>query len=435
MLQPECALNSIAYEENDVKAERVQDYGKREAILLEGGSIRVVVADKGGMVPELSFPSGRGWYNTHWMPHFRANSGAPFDERDHVDRWPVELLYEIAGNFLCLPNFGGPCTAYDVEMPPHGLTANGRWSSDAWGEFAGKAVYQRSSIAPSESYPSIPLNVVKYDVVFDEHPGHYIYLRVENSGSDTYRTNLGWHNTIGAPFLAPGCRIDLCADTFATVPEPSEFDATTRLKSGVTFDDLSSVPLADGGVTNLNLVPGMIGYTDFVTGAVPKSAELGWSAVVNPQAGALYLSVFRGPAKVSASEIPIHFNDLWMQYGGRPFAPWSSRDGGTDYSYCLGAENATGAYANGLAYALDHDEILGRATTYEIPAGGEAEHVYATFAVPYTDGELDSGVSNVEIENDGLAVLPNDGGKALFIQADGEFGNVAEVAEAMEDME
>jgi hypothetical protein len=414
---------------------RTKDYGNRNAVLLEGESVRVVVSDKGGMVPELSFPSGRGWYNTHWIPHFRRNVSSPYSESEHGNTWPVELLYEIAGNFLCLPNFGGPCKAYDLDILAHGLTANAPWSCDSWGEFAGRAVYQRSSIAPSDAYNSIPLSVIKYDVVFDDHPGHYVYLRVKNTGDRPYRTNLGWHNTIGAPFLAPGCRIDLCADAFATPPKPSEFDETTRLATGAIFDDLGKAPLADGGTVDLHLVPGMIGYTDFITGAVPESADIGWSSVVNPAAGALYLSVFPGPAKVDGKQIPINFNNLWMQYGGRPFAPWSSRTNGTDYSFCLGAENSIGAYANGLEYSLEHDQILGRPTTYEIAPGAEVDHVYATFVVPYDGGAIDDGVTRVEVDVNGLSVIPNSGGSAVSVPADGRFEALLELAEAMEDIE
>lgn len=416
-----------------MQVERVIDYGKREAVLLEGDRLRVVIADKGGMVPELSFPSGDGWFNTHWVPHFRATSGVPFSPVEHSGTWPVELLYELAGNFLCLPNFGGDCEAYGTPMPPHGLTANGSWSPDSWGEFAGRAVYQRSEIAPDDAYPSIPLTAVKYDVVFDDSPGHYVCLSVTNRGEQPYRLTLGWHNTLGAPFLSPGCRIDLSANRFATPPSPSEFDNTARLETGASFDDLASAPLSEGGTVDLHRVPGMIGATDFITGAIPEEAELGWSSVVNPHVGAVYLSIFPGPRTAREGEIPINFNDLWMQYGGRPFAPWGSRDGGTDYTYCLGAENATGGYANGLAWSLEHPELLGRPTTIEIAPGQTLGHVYASFALPYEGGALDGGVERVVATGSGVDVIPAGGGAAVSFDADAGFDELRDLAETMEE--
>lgn len=415
-----------------MRAIRIKDYGRRDAVLLEGEKLRVVVTDKGGMVPELSFPSGNGWFNTHWIPHFRGNTGEAFDLEIHGDVWPVELLYELAGNFLCLPNFGGGCEAYGVEFAPHAITASAPWRADAWGELTGKAVYQRTVIAPSESYPSLPLETTRYDVVFDDQPAHYVYLKVKNTGDRSYRFTLGWHNTIGPPFLSPGCRIDLSADRFSIPPSPSEFDPTTRLEIGGSFDDLGRAPLSDGRTVDLHVVPGMIGYTDFVTGAVPEHADLGWSAVVNPHVHALYASIFPSPRHAREDEIPVHFNDLWMQYGGRPMAPWSSHEGGTDYTYCLGAENATGAYANGLAYSLEHEELLGRPTTVAIGPGEELGHVYATLACPYDEGVLDRGVSRIEPTSGGIDVVPASGG-AVRLDVDAEFDSLRELVEAMEE--
>ncbi len=407
-----------------MKAERVFDFGGRPATTLEGDLVRVVVDDKGAMVPELSFPSGNGWFNTHWLPWFRSNSGRPFDPDSHREIWAVELLYELAGNFPCFPSFGGPCTAYGVEIPPHGMTANESWTAERWGIHDESIAYLCSSIRSTE----IPLAVTKHDFVFARRPGHYVYLTVRNEGDRPYRFNLGWHNTIGAPFLSPGCMIDVSADRFATPPSPSEFDETTRLAAGAEFDDLSRAPLASGGTVDLRRVPGMIGYTDFVTGAVPVGAPLGWSAVVNAAVGAIYLSVFRGPACVAAGEIPIDFNDLWMQYGGRAFSPWGARAGGTDYTYCLGAENAIGAYAGGLAYSLENPEILGRPTTVEITPGEELDHVYATFVLSYQGGVLDSGVSRVEQGTDTIDVVPVGAGPVVSIPTDPTLDEPARIA-------
>ena len=139
-----------------MKAERVKDVGDRSAVLLVGERVRVVVSDKGAMISELSYPSENGWFNTHWIPPFRSSSGIPFDAKVHSGTWPVELLYDLAGNFPCLPNFGGPCSAYEIEMLPHGLTANGRWSHQRCGTLENFA-YSISTIKPDKAYPSLPL--------------------------------------------------------------------------------------------------------------------------------------------------------------------------------------------------------------------------------------------------------------------------------------
>jgi hypothetical protein len=81
--------------------------------------------------------------------------------------------------------------------------------------------------------------------------------------------NFGWHNTVGAPFLESGCLISNNAREFAVPPLGTEFDETGRFEPGSTFDSLKAVPLRDGGTADATVVPGPIGYTDFVAGAVP----------------------------------------------------------------------------------------------------------------------------------------------------------------------
>ncbi len=417
-----------------MEVKRVRYAAGRDAVFFDGKQLRVVVDDLGGMIPELSFPYRGGWFNTHWNPHFRSNSGIVYDPEKHEDFWPVRLLYNLAGSFPCFPSFGGGCTAYDAEMDPHGLTANGTWTVDTWGVLDQRIGYSRSTLTPDASNPSIPLSYTKYDIVLNDHPVHYVFMKIRNNGDREYRINAAWHNTLGPPFLSPGCRIDLPGRMFATPPSPSEFDDTTRLQTGVEFEGLENAPLVDGGTADLHRVPGMIGYTDFVTGPVPESEDIGWSSVVNPAVGALYLAYFRGPASVSDDEIGIRFNDLWMQYGGRRYTPWASFEGGSDLTYCLGTENATGAFANGLKYSLDHEELLGTPTTVSIAPGEEKVHRYGTLAVPFTDGELDDGVGNVEEEGERLRIHGNEGSGVITVEADADLGEIAVIAQAIDAM-
>ena len=98
--------------------------------------------------------------------------------------------------------------------------------------------------------------------------------------------------------------------------------------------------------------------------------------------------------------------------------PWAARSGGTDYTYCLGAENATGAYANGLAYSLDNEELLGHPATIEIAPGEELDHVYVTCVLPYEGGALDEGVEKVEAADGSVEVVGKNTAKTLSVPAD-----------------
>ncbi|GAB1483789.1 hypothetical protein MASR2M78_26050 [Treponema sp.] len=163
----------------------------------------------------------------------------------------------------------------------------------------------------------------------------------------------------------------------------------------------------------------MIGYTDFATGVIPRDAPLGWSAVVNPELALVYACFFPGPEAAGSDGIGLRFNDLWMQYGGRPFSPWASFEGGTDLTYCLGTENAVGAFANGLAFSKKQGSLLGAPTTLTLKSASVRTLRYGTLFAPYKDGTLDKGVKKIEGEKKGLAF--HSGKKSCLLKADPSF--------------
>jgi hypothetical protein len=393
-----------------VTVRRTTELGKREATLLENNAIRVLIDDRGGMIPELSVLSGPGTggrINAHWNPWFRGNGSSIYDENIHGPFWKAALLYHLAGNFPCLPNFGPGQYIDGKTIPPHGWSANELWHCSQYDidEEAAWAVSTMDMDGPQA------LHCTKIDAVQAGEPVHYTSLIIENTEDRPVTINVGWHNTVGAPFLEAGCRISGCAEAWQTAPEGSEFDLTGRLEIGKTFERLDTAPLRKGGTADLSLVPPPIGYTDFVTGAIPAKTQFGWSAVVNPHQHMAYICFFPGPAGVQANEIALSFNDLWMQYGGRPFTPWAAYEGGTDLTYCLGTENAVGAFANGLEYARKNPSILGNPTLVEIPARGRRILRYGTLFAPYWAEALSAGIARIEAVAEGLLCRASGNGK------------------------
>lgn len=375
----------------------------RTSVSLENEQIRTVIDALGGMMPEFGLKRGQGGINAHWIPHFRDQSGKAYNPSEHESHWKAKLLYHIAGDFLCSPNFGAPCVVDGVELPPHGWAANETWTIEGHGVSAeGSIAYARFSMHSPAA--GMPLTWEKCDMVVEGQAAYYSVMRIRNTGAKPVSVNLTRHNTLGAPFLQAGCKISLCADRFRTAPEGTEFDLTGRLLQDAEFSDLSKAPLRVGGTVDLTEVPGMIGVTDFVTGAIPAHLSLGWSCVVNPALGLAYICFFPGEASLPAGEVALSFNDLWLQYGGRRFTPWSLNEGGEDRTFCLGTENAVGAYANGLAYSRQNPEILGRPTMVTIPAGGERKLCYGTALVELHPDLLKEGVKSVEAE-DGHLIL------------------------------
>jgi hypothetical protein len=380
---------------------RVVELGEREATVLEHDGLRVMVDDMGGMIPELSVARGRRRVNAHWLPWFRSSSGRPYDDAVHGAFWKANLLYQVAGSFPCMPNFGPGHIIGGVNMPPHGWTANLPWRPRGSGiDGEGGAGWALSSMESPDR--AMPLSFRKLDVLVPEQNVHYISIQVKNSGAADIEICAGWHNTLGAPFLAEGCRLSTAADGWITAPTGSEFDTTTRLIPGAEFSTLNEAPLATGGRADLSSIPGPLGFTDFAAGRISGKAHLGWSSLVNPFLKMAYICFFPGPAAAPGDDIILRFNDLWMQYGGRPFTPWAPYEGGSDLTYCLGTENSVSAFAQGLEYSRQAKKLLGAPTVVTIPGGGEKTLRYGVLFAAYENGVLDGGVCSLEGDTNAL---------------------------------
>lgn len=401
---------------------RLTELGGRTATLLDNQEVRVLISDRGGMTPELSavsVPGSPGRINAHWNPWFRGNGMDHYQHDKHGAFWKASLLYNLTGTFPCLPNFGPGHMVDGIEVPPHGWSANELWRCTSFGsdETTAWAVsFMEIGKNTGTGVTPFPLRCTKIDAVIAGQPVHYTSLAIENTGDKSVSINVGWHNTVGAPFLETGCRISACAETWNTAPEGGEFDDTGRLVLGKPFETLAKAPLRSGGTTDLSLVPPPIGYTDLVSGKVPAGTDLGWSAVVNPHQQMVYICFFPGPGAAEPDEIALTFNNLWMQYGGRSFTPWAPYEGGTDLTYCLGTENSVGAFANGLEYARKHPTLMGNPTLVEIPARGKRILRYGTLFAPYKAEALSSGIVHITGEREGLRckATGNTFGETLF---------------------
>jgi hypothetical protein len=129
-------------------------------------------------------------------------------------------------------------------------------------------------------------------------------------------------------------------------------------------DGLESIPVDDGGRQAVLLQNGLV------------------RVLIDRQGGMMpEFSLRRGEGWINVHYVP-HFR-------------------GTDTSYCLGMEQATGAFANGLAFSRAHPELLGAPTTVTIPARSERIFRYGSLIVE-TGGTLHGPVRRVERNDDGL---------------------------------
>jgi hypothetical protein len=388
--------------DNKSSVSRVVELGGREATVLENSNLRVMIDDIGGMVPECSSNRNGQWLNAHWMPWFRSNSGSPYSDEEHGSFWKSNLYYHIAGSFPCIPNFGPGHISDGISMPPHGWTANQEWRyvTNDYDEASGAVWFLSVMESPNKA---IPLSFSKLDVLLPFQSVFYTSIRVRNRGFDDIEVCAAWHNVIGSPFLNQGCRISAAAQRWITPPPGSEYDTTTRLALGAEFSSLSHAPLLRGGNVDLSVVSAPTGFTDFATGAVPHDSPFTWLATVNPALKMAYLYFSPGPGALargagSEDDIILYFNNLSMQYGGRPFTPWAPYEGGPDLTYCLSLENSVSAYAFGLEFSREAKQVLGSPTTVTIPAMGQKTLRSGTLFASYEGASLDEGITSLRAE-------------------------------------
>ncbi len=392
--------------------------------MLSNEFLQTVIEDKGGMIRELSNTNIHGGrVNAHPLYYFNGKGEDVHADVNSDFYHDVNLLYTLGGNFFCFPNFGPDSTYGGVTFPPHGFSANETWNIVKYGTDGDiGALWLLSTM---RGVPPYAYTAYKIDMLLPNHPVLYTSVTIENPQENDIITNAAWHNTAGPPFLESGSVINLCADRFSTVVEGSEFDATGRLAFGQDFDDLAKVPLRAGGTCDLRTVPGMIGYSDFITGAVPSDASLGWASIINPVQQMVYFTFFPGPAALAEEEIPIRYNNLWMQYGGRKFNPWALYEGGADQTFCLGLENSTGYYAMGLEEAVRAKTLLDVETTVTIPAGKRRVQRYGTALTSYDQVKMGAGVQSVEQVVEGIVLKR--GKSWAFIESDSTFHFLSEL--------
>jgi len=403
--------------DNKSSVSRVVELGGREATVLENSNLRLMIDDIGGMIPECSGHRAGQWLNAHWMPWFRSNGGSPYNDAEHGSFWKSNLLYHMGGSFPCIPNVGPGHIVDGVPIPPYGWTANQHWRyvTNDVDEASGAVWFLSVMESPDKA---VPLSFSKLDVLLPCQSVHYTSIRVRNRGAADTEICAAWHNVLGSPFLNQGCVISAAAQRWITPPPGGEFDTTTRLALGAEFSNLTKAPLLKGGNVDLSVVPAPTGFTDFATGAVSRSAPLTWLAAVNPSLKMAYLSFSPGPGAADEEDIVLYFNNLLMQYGGRPFTPWAPYEGGPDLSYCLGLDNSVSAYAYGLQFARETHKVLGSPTTVAIPAMGHKTLRSGTLFASYEGTGIDQGIASIRMEDKRLVCS---GADTFFFDADPRF--------------
>jgi hypothetical protein len=243
---------------------------------------------------------------------------APWQPAEFPDMPP--LISVLRGDFLCLP-FGG-----QTNGPPHGDPANAEWSLVSQNE---RSITLRQHASDSgASIEKIISTRAGHHAVYAEH-------RISNLDGEY---NYGTHPVLDLTTSAG--RVSVSPFRYASVfpgffSDPAN-DETQALKPGAEFTDLTSVPLAAGGATDLTRYPARPGNDDLVmmvSAPATPDQPFAWSAAV--------LEGYVWFALKKPSDFPATL--LWMSNGGRSAAPWNKRHIGR-----LGIEEVCSYFSHGV---------------------------------------------------------------------------------------
>lgn len=268
-------------------------------------------------------------------------------EPQQVDASLPHLLTELRGDFFCLP-FAG-----QAGGPPHGDTANAKWSLVEQGE--------RSLVLEMKQTDS-GAAVVKTITVREGQQALYVEHVITGLVGDW---NYGNHPILDFSDLATGQgRLAVSPFRWASVydgvfanPEAGE---TGRLQESALFSSLDAVPCKDGTTLDLTHYPTAAGHEDLVmmVNEAPTSEQpFAWSAATFDDYVWFSLK--------NASDFPATL--FWISNGGRSAHPWESRHLGR-----IGIEEVCSHFCNGLEASRENRLAAHGIPTVRTFAAGES---------------------------------------------------------------
>ncbi|MDQ2067247.1 hypothetical protein Q9295_12795 [Xinfangfangia sp. CPCC 101601] len=295
---------------------------------------------------------------------------APWAEKDVPTDAPPHQAW-LRGDFLAAPMGAGPDGL-------HGLAANGPWQVLPTQSGQLRALLQGQIMGAS---------VIKELSVSDDHPFLYQrHLFIGGSGS----LPVANHAMVSVP---QGAKLSFSRKRwFETLCAPLEPDPA-RGRSALAYpkrhEDPTEFPGKDGPV-NLHSYPWGAAHEDFVAAVEEPSSALGWTAVVRPAEGDLFLSL--------KNPMALPMTMLWHSNGGRDYAPWNGRHHG-----CLGVEEGAALPNLGLSSQETPDPLAaaGQPGLLQLEPAGTVDLRHVIGAIHWPSGQA---VAAVRLEGDELTV-------------------------------
>lgn len=283
------------------------------------------VTQTAGMLAPVTFKLGDQEFSPYAL--------APWEPTDLDPELPRLLSY-LRGDFLCFPF--GP----QDDAAPHGATANDEWALKEQADN-----HLTLSINPAD----VGGEVEKHYSLKAGHSAIYCEHRISGV---TGQWSYGNHPILDFSKLEPGTgRVSVSPFRWASVNPGLFSDPLNReyqaLKPGAEFSDLTEVPLANGGTTDLTRYPDRQGHEDLImlTSQPASGAQpFAWTACV---LGDFVWFSLKDPAEFPSTL-------FWISNGGRHGAPWNGSHFGR-----LGLEEVCSHFADNVTSSRE-DKLAGQ---------------------------------------------------------------------------
>ena len=291
---------------------------------IRSDAVEAHVTQTAGMLGPVTFTLGKKKVSPFSVAPWALNG-------ETIEKGLPPLLHALRGDFFCLP-FGGNETPYRGEKhPPHGETANSRWS--------GRKLTSRDGIHELHLHLRTKVRAGTVDKYLQLRDGHSaIYQRHVVNGMSGINAP-GHHAMLKLPDTAGCGRISTSGFQHGQVLpfpfEDPEIGGYHALKPDASFRSLRKVSLLSGGTTDLSSYPARKGFDDLAL-LVNKPGDFAWTAVTFPKERYVYFAL-KDPRVLSNTV-------LWMSNAGRHYHPWNGR-----HVSVLGIEDVTAYYHIGLA--------------------------------------------------------------------------------------
>ncbi len=301
-------------------------------------------------------------------------------------------LANLAGDFFCAPFSDASA---DQNAPLHGWPANSPWTAlpmstpTTWRYELARKVMSAT--------------LVKELSLTNDHP--FLYQRHIFTGGQGAISTAN-HAMISLP---NGGLLRFSPKRWFETPASPVEDDPARGRSCLRYPARSAdprhFPAADGGKVDLTRYPFGPAHEDFVIALEAQDTPLGWTAVVRPTEGDLYLSL-RNPRRLPMTM-------LWHSNGGRDYAPWLGRHKG-----CLGVEEGIAMPLLDITRREDPDLLSrsGQASALILSPDTQTEVRHVTGCIAWPTGEP---VKDIHLAGNQLSVLGERGAtRTLPIRGD-----------------